>query len=124
MADVKWKVSVEPDEKEITYQGQTFKLMVRPLTWSKRNQIISQCLSYTDKGEAQFNLDKYYKEALVYMVPEGPWGKTDPIFLTSITEELGKILQGFVSNPFDKSGEEQKSFFEGEPNRSLAEEAV
>jgi len=118
MAEVQWRISHEPEEKTIHYQGKDFTIQVRPMTWSKRNQIVSQCLTYTERGEAQFNLDRYYKESIMYMIPQGPWGKTDAIFLTSINEELGRILQSFVSNPFDSGGVEAQDFFDEEREQS------
>lgn len=75
-------------------------LKVRDVPWSKRNQIISQALSWDSSGTTRFDGDLYIRECLKYMVVEAPWGQTTEIFLTQVDEELGKALEALVPKAF------------------------
>lgn len=108
----KWRLEQGEKEVEFEYKGETVKVTVRPLTWSRKNQILSQALSYSAKGEAQFNLDRYYKECLCAVIVNAPWGKTDHVFLSSIDDELGTQLQKIIPGPFEGGGD--VDFFEKE----------
>ena len=112
-------MSQEPREAKFSYQGEEVVVTVRPLTWSKKNQILSQAMSYSSEGEAKFNLDHYYKECLSYMITKAPWGETNRIFLTSIDEALGAILQKLVPVPLEGAGDQ--NFFGSESEDSLME---
>jgi len=96
-----WRSDQGEKEVELEYKGKKFTVTVKPLTWSKKNQILSQALSYSAKGEAQFNLDRYNKECLGSVIIKAPWGNTDHIFLSSIDEELGSQLATLIPGPFE-----------------------
>jgi len=109
MAD-KWRMDQTIKEVEFEYRGETVILKVKPITWSKKNQIISQCTTYSKDGEGKFNLDHYNKECLKYMVVEAPWGKTDHVFLSEIDDVLGAKLSQLIPSP-GVEGEANMDFF-------------
>ena len=87
--------------------GDTIELQLKPIPWSKRNKIISECLKWKDGGEVDFDGDGYVKACLINMVVKAPWGATDEKFLASIDARLGSALEGLVPKAFedDKSDE-------------------
>lgn len=118
MPEDKWRMPQEPKEVELVYKGEKFTVTVRPITWSLKNQIISECLSYSDKGEARFNIDRFNKRCLSHMIVKAPWGsETNNIFLTSIDDQLGAQLQKLVPSPFG-GGETPQSFLPQESEES------
>ena len=48
--------------------GDEFELQIKPIPWSKRNKIISECLNWGDGSSVDFDGDKYVRECLRYMV--------------------------------------------------------
>ena len=62
------------------------QLTVRPLSWSKKNSVVSQCTNYTTGGEVRF---------------DGPWGKTDDMFLAKVNLTLGAALEQIVPSATD-----------------------
>ena len=121
MTTDKWRMDQAPKEVEFTFKGEKVVIEVRPLTWSKKNQIVSQATGYSKDGEGRFNLDHYNKACLTYMITKAPWGETSNIFLSSIDDELGGKLQQIVPAPFS-SDEEKVSFLGQELGSSLVEE--
>jgi len=114
---------IDQSEKEVvfTYKGKEVVVKVKPLTWSKKNQILSNCMSFTSKeGGARFNMDAYNKECLMYMITNAPWGKTTAIFLSQIDDDLGAKLQKLVPGPFSGDEDEVKNtdFLEVKPEES------
>ena len=87
--------------------GDVIELQLKPIPWSKRNKIISECLKWKDGGEVDFDGDVYVKACLINMVVKAPWGVTDEKFLASIDARLGSALENLVPKAFedDKSGE-------------------
>jgi hypothetical protein len=116
-----WRMDQSVKEVEFEYRGKKVVLKVKPMTWSKKNQIISQATAYSKEGEGKFNLDFYNKECLKYMIIEAPWGETNNIFLSQIDDELGDKLQQIVPGP-GAIGEKQVSFFGHESKSSSMEE--
>jgi len=116
MQEPKWRMAQSTKEVELEYKGEKFTVTVRPISWSKKNSVISECLSYSDKGEARFNIDRYNKECLCYAIVKAPWGETDNIFLTSVDDQLGAQLQKLVPSPF--GGEAPQSFLPQESEKS------
>lgn len=117
----KWQIDLSEKEVKFTYKGEEVLIRVRPLTWSKKNQILSSSLLYDKEGAGRFDLDYYYKEALTFMITFAPWGKTDRTFLTTIDPDLGSILEKIVPKPMGEV--EDSSFLEEESGQSSAEES-
>jgi len=117
----KWRMDQTVKEVEFEYRGETVVLKVKPLTWSKKNQIISQCTAYSKDGEGKFNLDHYNKECLKYMIIEAPWGKTDHIFLSEIDEVLGDKLSKLIPAPGVEGAENMSFFDQGSESASTGE---
>ena len=80
--------------------GEKFEVSIKPLTWAKRNQLISRHLAWKDDGNTAFNGDAYVKDCLKEMVADAPWGKTTESFLISIDARLGGALEALVPKAF------------------------
>lgn len=111
-------IYISEELKEITldYKGVEIKIKVRPLSWSKKNQILSNCFTYGTDSQMKFNFDKYIKEMLYEMIVEAPWGKTDHIFLSKINPEFGSILEKLVPKAFEEGA--TTDFFVKDPKIS------
>jgi len=94
------KTGTKKQELFIEETGDKFEVTVKQLSWVKRNQLVSKCLSVGSKGEQSFDGDLYIKECLKEMIVEAPWGATTESFLISIDERLGKALESLVPNAF------------------------
>jgi len=77
-----------------------FQVEIKQLTWFKKNQLITDCMTFTADGETKFNGSKYVKEVLKEIVTDAPWGKTTDAFLLSINADLGKALEAIVPKAF------------------------
>ena len=115
----KWRIDQSPKEVHFKYKDEDVVITVRPMTWSKKNQILSKCMGYSSDGKATFDLDLYHKECLGYMVTKAPWGETNRIFLSSIDSDLGVKLQKLVPNAFEVG--EDTDFLGSESENSLEE---
>lgn len=113
----KWVEDMAEKEVAIKYKGEEVMLTIRPITWSKKNQILSKCFSFGKAGNS-FDLDMYNKECLMYMIVKAPWGTTDKIFLTSIGPELGAALQELVPTVGMADNEEDVNFSVPESDKS------
>ena len=82
----------------------SFEVTVKQLSWSKRNQLISKCLNWSQTGTTNFDGDLYVRECLKEMIVDAPWGRTTEAFLVSIDERLGGALESLVPKAF---GEEE-----------------
>ena len=81
--------------------GENFEVQVKPVSWSKKNQLIAKAMAFGGQTEGMsFDADFYVKECLKAMIVEAPWGKTTDTFLISITDELGKALESLVPQAF------------------------
>jgi hypothetical protein len=87
---------------ELDFQGVPIKIRIRQLSWSKKNQILSNCFSYGSDGQMQFNFDRYMKEMLQAMIVKAPWGETNHIFLNKLNPAFGSILEKLVPKAFDE----------------------
>jgi len=87
---------VGPDQDELT-------LTIQDLSWSKRNRLMSQCLSWDATGNTSFDGDSYVRLCLKEMITEAPWGPTTEAFLIRITNDLGAALESLVPRAFDNS---------------------
>ena len=91
---------IGPDEDELTDT-------VNDISWSKRNQIMSKCLSWDNSGNTGFDGDAYVRLCLKEIIQEAPWGNTTEAFLIRINDELGQALETLVPRAF--AGEEDLS---------------
>lgn len=107
-----------PKEVEILFEGQKLVFKVRNLSWSAMNQILSKCSSFTQDKKAIFDLDLYYREALIAMVvgtPTTPPFNGGPLthaLLVSLSPEFGSKLEELVPLP---GATGQSPFVSGQP---------
>ena len=98
------KYQVKTGPKTITVEieetGEEFEVTVKQLPWARRNQLISQCVSWETGGQTSFGGDTYVRECLKEMIIDAPWGKTTEAFLLSIDERLGGALEKLVPQAF------------------------
>ena len=81
--------------------GDEFEVTLKPISWSRKNQLIAQAMAFGGQKEGMsFDADYYVKECLKAMVVKAPWGETTDTFLISITDELGKALESLVPKAF------------------------
>lgn len=92
----KYQVQRGGEEVLVLVGGEELKLTIRKLPWARKNQIVSQCMSWDDSGKSHFDTDMYVRECLKYMVISAPWGETNDLFLLSIDDILGRALQTIV----------------------------
>jgi len=98
----KYTVSQNLKIEKVTIEetGDSFEVSIKPLTWAKRNQLISRHLSWENSGNTAFNGDGYVRDCLKEMIVDAPWGKTTETFLISIDERLGAALETLVPKAF------------------------
>jgi len=97
----KYKVNATDREVVDVEVGEDkFKVEIKPLTWFRKNQLVTQCMTFTSGGETKFDGSKYVKEVLKEIVTDAPWGKTTDAFLQSINSELGQALESIVPKAF------------------------
>ena len=94
-SDVETKVLTIPET------GDSFEIKVRPISWSKRNKLVSKCLNWDDSGTVEFDGDVYVRGCLKEMIVEAPWGATSEAFLMSIDTRLGAALEALVPQAFE-----------------------
>jgi len=98
------KYTVSSDARKETIKiegtGDVFEVSVKPLTWAKRNQLISRHLNWDASGATSFDGDSYVRDCLKDMILEAPWGRTTETFLLGIDERLGTALEGLVPKAF------------------------
>lgn len=104
----KYLISSELETRRLVIPdtGDEIEVEIKPIPWSKRNKIISECLKWQDGGQVDFDGDKYVKSCLSTMVVKAPWGVTDEKFLSSIDGRLGSVLEELVPKAF---GDDQAS---------------
>ena len=99
----KYQVSTTAKKQSITIAetGDTLEVSIKQLTWSRRNQLMSECLKWTVDGNSSgFDAEKYVRECLKEMIVDAPWGKTTEVFLVSIDARLGSALEALVPSAF------------------------
>ena len=96
----KYKVDNNPYPQTITLAEDEFEVTVKPLSWSKKNQLLSKCLSWDTEGNTIFDGATYVREALQEIVTDAPWGKTTELFLISIDDRLVSVLERLVPSAF------------------------
>jgi len=93
-SDLETRVLIIPET------GDEIEIKLRPIPWSTRNKIISECLQWQEGGRVDFDGDKYVKHCLTKMIAHAPWGITDDRFLSSIDSRLGTVLENLVPKAF------------------------
>ena len=96
----KYRVANKTEIKTLTIEDTSFNVTVKPLSWSRRNQILSKAMAWDADGGTKFNGDVYVRECLKEMIIDAPWGKTSELFLISIDERLGSVLEQLVPQAF------------------------
>jgi hypothetical protein len=96
----KYRIANKTEIRTLELDGAEFTVTVRPLSWSKRNQILSKAMAWDTDGGAKFDGDSYVRESLKEMIVDAPWGKTTELFLLSIDERLGSALESIVPQAF------------------------
>ena len=91
--------SEEIREVEVEHEGSVYKLKLKACSWSEMNKILSKCSSYTADRKGVFDLDLYYREALIAMVIESPWGPFNHTLLVKFSPEFGAKLEALVPLP-------------------------
>ena len=86
----------EVKEVTIEHKGKTYVLKIKELGWSEMNKVLSKCTAYTQDKKGIFDLDMYYREALIAMVVESPWGPFNHRLLTTISAEFGSKLEALI----------------------------
>ena len=101
----KYQISPTTQKRKdvIEETGDEFDVSIKPLSWAKRNQIVSNCLQIGANGSQSFNGDLYIKECLKEMIVEAPWGRTSEVFLSSIDSRLGAALEALVPSATESS---------------------
>ena len=92
---------VGPDEDELV-------LTVKDMAWSKRNRIISSCVSWDNVGQTNFDGDAYVRQCLKEIIVNAPWGATTEAFLVRINADLGTALETLVPSAFETNTMEQE----------------
>ena len=96
----KYRVNTSTEVKTLEIDGEEFDVTVKPLSWSKKNQYLSKCLKWDSDGNTVFDGDAYVRLALQEMIIAAPWGKTSELFLISIDDRLGSVLEKLVPQAF------------------------
>jgi len=84
--------------------GDEFEISIKPLSWAKRNELISEHMNWDSKGNTSFNASTYMRACLREMIIDAPWGVTTEGFLISIDERLGSALEKIVPQAFGTEG--------------------
>ena len=98
----KYQLAPTVNKKTVVIEdtGDKFEVTIKQLSWAKRNQLVSRCLQLGTDGANSFNGDLYIRECLKEMITDAPWGKTTELFLISIDERLGSVLETLVPSAF------------------------
>ena len=104
----KYLISHEAEPMTIKINGteESFEISIKPLSWSKRNQLISKNLNWNQTGETSFSADGYVRDCLKEMIVEAPWGRTTESLLLSFDERLGGALEKLVPKAFGEGDED------------------
>ena len=96
----KYRVANKTEIKTLDIEDTTFTVTIKPLSWSRRNQILSKAMAWDANGGTRFDGYVYVRECLKEMITDAPWGKTTELFLISIDERLGSVLETLVPSAF------------------------
>lgn len=93
----KYQISQEGETKTIDIEGDSFEVKVKSLSWFKRNELMSKCMSLVPGGESKFDGALFVREVLKEIIVDAPWGRTTDGFLISINTALGTALEQLVA---------------------------
>ena len=96
----KYRIANKTEIRTLELEGAEFTVTIKPLSWSKRNQILSKSMAWDSSGGTKFDGDTYVRECLKEMIVDAPWGKTTELFLMSIDDRLGGVLETIVPQAF------------------------
>ena len=85
--------------------GDTFEVTIKPLSWARKNKLLSEHLKWDNEGNTAFQSAEYVRSCLREMIVDAPWGKTTESFLISIDSRLGNALEALVPKAFDSDEE-------------------
>ena len=91
----KYQISTNIEEKTLKIEatGDEFTIKIKPVSWSRRNKIMSESVGFSSSGDqTSFDGDKFMRACLREMIVEAPWGRTTETFLLSIDSRLGTAL--------------------------------
>ena len=93
----KYRISSNLVTEKITIEstGDEFAVKLRPLSWSRRNQMMSECVKLNG-DDTSFDSDSFMRACLKEAIVEAPWGRTTEAFLISIDSRLGSELEKLV----------------------------
>lgn len=94
----KYQISQEGVTKTIDVAGDSFEVKVKPLSWFKRNELMSRCMALVPGGESKFDGALFVREVLKEIIVDAPWGRTTDGFLISINTALGTALEQLVAS--------------------------
>jgi hypothetical protein len=83
-------------------EEEKIEVSIRPLSWAKKNSLVSQCTNYTSEGGVAFDGQRYINEVLKYIITEAPWGSTNDTFLAKVDLRLGGALELIVPSATDQ----------------------
>ena len=105
--------SIEDQTLVIEETKEKINIKVKPLTWARRNQIMSKSITWGTTGQSSFDGDAFVRACLRDMIVEAPWGRTTESFLLSIDTRLGAALETLVPNVGDGSEESSDEIKKG-----------
>ena len=116
----KYTIGNEPKKHIIKIEetGDELEVTVKPISWAKRNQILSKSLTWDSAGNTSFDGDTYVRSCLREMLIDAPWGRTTETFLISIDARLGTALETLVPQAF--SGEESDTLTPDQIKKELS----
>lgn len=88
----KWLV----DEENETY----WWFDIRPVTWAKKNQILTDNVRADDGSEPKLRMEGYYRDVFMAMVQD--WSGDDGLlgtFLTGLRDDLGEQVEEWCPDP-------------------------
>ena len=99
----KYKIKEQNQTYTIKLEKDEFDVIIKPMTWQQKNELVARCMTFDDKGNSSFDSGIYIKEVLKEILIEAPWGKTDDEFLNSINQEMGSALEKLVPSAFESN---------------------
>ena len=116
----RYTIGNDPKKVQIKIEetGDEFEVTVKPLSWAKRNQILSKSLTWDNSGNTAFDGDSYVRNCLKDMLVDAPWGRTTEAFLISIDTRLGAALETLVPQAF--SGEDSDTLTPDQIKKELS----
>jgi|TARA_Y100000034_G_scaffold96900_1_gene118155 hypothetical protein len=100
----KYQIGSDVEEHEVTIPetGESFKVKIREMSWSRRTKLMTECVKWVNEKDTQFDADAFMRASLREILVEAPWGRTTETFLLSIDARLGAALEKLV--PLAASG--------------------